>query len=134
MTEMTEAGISLSHVTPGMILETLARVVASKPEGFTYKMRPDPDLNLDDYLTCLYVWDGKPDCIAGHVLVELGVPVHVLSPWEGNACDCVSASMGMPMTSADVLRSAQIAQDQGHSWGEALVAAVQYLVSSQRAD
>lgn len=69
-------------------LELLNAAVAKKGEDYVY----GSDLVINQFgrpgPSCHYAWDGKPDCIVGHVLASVGVSLAELhygdSPSEEN--------------------------------------------------
>lgn len=79
---------------------------------------------------CTYAYDGQPDCIVGHLLVELGVPVEHLDYTSVERRDFsdhtisgaeyeIAREYGIEFTSdaLDFLTGVQAMQDAGESWG-----------------
>lgn len=77
------------------------------------------------HAVCYNVWEGKPDCIVGHALVYLGVPVEWFetdSLCNDGASDVCSALFRDDMFRFDddaieLFRSAQDSQDNASTWG-----------------
>lgn len=79
----------------------------------------------DDRGACVYINDGQPSCLVGHVLVAAGVPVERLEVWEDTAAREVVGHLGPDDWDYDLgeaLNRAQETQDSGAPWGEALAA------------
>lgn len=49
------------------VASMLAEIAQEKPEGYCYPKREGG--------TCLYFYDGQPDCIIGHLLAKIGFTV-----------------------------------------------------------
>lgn len=106
-----------------LVLATLKAVVDEAGPDFIYR----PKL-MNGQEICFYVNADTetPDCIAGHVLHRLGVPLSVLAAQEGN---CVSeldpgdSSVWLAGPALQVLEEAQEIQDQRKPWGDALYGA-----------
>lgn len=111
-------------ITAPQALQALKEVVAEAPAG--------RDTVYQDRGTggeCYYVRYGVPSCIVGRALHRLGVPIEVLQGLD-------TASMGDPIGASSLARrgvttpdaavvfaNAQLAQDRGKTWGQALDAA-----------
>ena len=96
-------------------LELLEKAVATRGEDFVYQKRLGG---------CLYVYQGKPDCLIGVALIDFaGWPLSDLERF----CPVASVAREFPgRIGADavaVLQAAQDAQDAGETWGQALRAA-----------
>ncbi len=110
--------------TADQALELLERAVATRGEDFVYEKPEDAEF-------CVYVRDGKPDCLIGVVLSMVG--------WTNEELE-VADSIGTVSTLAidtrwadrfskdavRILGSAQSAQDFGRAWGSALAKAREY--------
>lgn len=57
------------HITYAMVRDEMPRIIETRGENFIY----DPPKGTNS--TCQYVWEGKPDCLIGCFLVDLGVPL-----------------------------------------------------------
>lgn len=99
-------------------LELLNKAVEDKGEDYIY-LPPGRD-------GCVYFNKGKPSCIVGHVLAAKGV----------KSTDLNSAYNGSGVTTLDIaederasllLIQAQLTQDGGEPWGEAVKTAVRYV-------
>lgn len=104
-------------------LEALARVVADAGDGYK-----DP-YSLKQGMGCRYVRSGKPSCIVGRALAELGVPLQVLKNLD-NTFDSTIQNGGygflrgngvlLDAYAAEAFAYAQGAQDGGDLWSVAL--------------
>lgn len=107
-------------------LELLIDVVDAYGEGTVYeKVRLTVnDEIVDDYgIGCRYQYKQQPSCLVGHVIHRAGVPMSTLEAMDVNgvaANELTSYPTGVTVNGASVLNAAQIAQDQGKTWGEAL--------------
>jgi len=64
-------------ITRQQYLDAQAKVVEERGHDYVY-----PDAwRINE--TCQYVYDGKPGCIVGASLAELGVPLVEMHKWEG---------------------------------------------------
>lgn len=106
-------------------IELLKRAVAEKGADYVYE-RPD------EALSCVYVSNGAPSCIVGHVISyvapELLDSIHI---WEQDAfaetgsgveslVEHFGAEFDMTDEALTALGIAQEAQDMGANWGRAL--------------
>jgi len=98
------------------VLDALDKVVREFGADYQY---PDSHRNSDQM--CMYVYDGKPDCIAAQVFVRLGVSVSDLAQYEGSAAYTVFERVFGKYNGggASVLTFAQSAQDGRATWGAA---------------
>lgn len=117
-------------------MRTLEGVVAGREE-FVYSAENG----------CNYEWEGKPSCLVGQVLSELGLPIDVLAEMDkaksedymvdgeiisdaslAEVVPIINTKSNMRLTrdAVAVLREAQARQDDHETWGQALGAA-QYL-------
>jgi hypothetical protein len=104
-------------------VELLNRAVAEKGEDFVYPAnRSDPNTPA-----CVYFAEGAPSCIIGHVLAYKGVPAEKMEGDPINAAPVVSLHIAQDDSTACLLIDAQINQDAGIPWGEAVALAVQHL-------
>lgn len=96
----------------------------------------------DQYPTCSYLHMGKdgeltvPGCIVGRVLIDLGVPVEKIQPYNtGHVAGGILRELAkdniLSFTSkaASLLAYAQYVQDAGVEWGEAVHDAVEHVAS-----
>lgn len=95
-------------------IELLQRAVAEKGDGHTAACRYQ---RFEDYEPT-----GEPVCIVGHVFSCLGLLDKAL---EGDGVYAQREVIRNSFTpiALDVLAKAQGVQDEGHTWGEALIAA-----------
>jgi hypothetical protein len=118
-----------------LIIEHLTAIVEEVGENFIYPRRhPSLDSNYSLYSllsdgVCVYVWQGKPDCIIGRLLHRLGVSLEELSACEGEnasaACSRLANSPALStleFTDKDLmfLDRIQRLQDGGRTYGNIL--------------
>ena len=106
-------------------IEQEVRSIAEKNPDFVYD-RPDPNRG------CLYAYDGKPSCIVGHALSNLGVEIEFLQHLD-TAIDGGVGVLEALQTydefeidddqAADLVSLVQNFQDSGVPWGQAVEAA-----------
>lgn len=110
-------------------------VVAEAGAFFMYERKPHP--TLPNAKGCVYVHEGKPDCIVARVLARHGVPVSELKRWEDIAAGDMGPMNGRVVTTlrsevggalmtgeaASFLGNLQAHQDGGTAWGFALESA-----------
>lgn len=114
------------EITYESTLEGIKAIVDEAGEDFVYQQhrRLGP-------IGCRYVHDGKPDCIVGRFLASVGVPLDVLSEYEGRGAEGVLESLQERsfLHFDDIrvrvfLRRLQKEQDAEETWGNALRAAL----------
>lgn len=110
-------------ITLTQAMDTLREVVAEHGKDHVY----DRSAIMFGPLageTCLYVRNGKPDCIVGHVLHRLGVQLDTLHDSEGMGPRDLSLgdspSLELDDDAGLALTVAQNTQDNGETWGTAL--------------
>lgn len=103
----------------------LEKAVAERGADWVYpadwKGSGDPDY-ASSGPTCQYVWGDQPGCIIGYTLHELGTELAELRKFEFSGAYQV-VSIALPEVSQRVLLAAmeaQMQQDAGKTWGEAL--------------
>lgn len=112
------------------MLSKLNDAVKLKGPDYVYPRNTNSD--YVDGGDCLYVYEGQPDCIAAHAYVGFGVSLGHLAEYEAMSIDVVPLKVGDEVIEvtekAEILiRRAQRLQDDGMSWGEAVVAAAEYV-------
>lgn len=112
----TQPNVSL---TPERALELLRK--ARDLKGADYVYRPETLTSLGIRSSgCRYREPGgAPSCIAGHVFMWAGVTEMP----EGKPAARVAHNVGLSDEVARILNTAQIAQDNGATWGEAVAVA-----------
>lgn len=110
--------MSTNRVSDDEIMTTLRDVVAKRPDHVYEPLNGE---------TCVYVADGAPSCLVGHVLVPLGASLLHLAeadtgmvPANGVRDVARLAGLDISETAGEALDAAQMAQDTGHLWSEAL--------------
>lgn len=109
-------------------LTLLKKVTLDKGADHRYQA-PDPDKPGQ----CYNVWEGQPSCIVGHVLAELGLDAGSYERYGVQDREGVLSTAYRLNTSdfpwhispiaQQVLLAAQAAQDDGASWGFAVLVA-----------
>lgn len=77
----------------------------------------------DDGDTCMYQIAGSPGCIVGHVFSRLGVEYSPEFEAQDVATLFKRGKVDIDENAARVLQRAQVRQDLGDTWGQALAAA-----------
>ena len=126
------------NITADVVREGLTALVEQAGEDFVY-VAPEPPEN--GYKRCLYVRDGKPDCIVGQFLANLGVPVDRLTEAD-NGTNLSGTPAGILLRElyaegvvnfdlgvSAALGTAQAWQDSGSTWGNSVESALSYLDS-----
>lgn len=124
-------------------LELLNAAVVKKGADFVYGSDLDGRQHDRPGPSCHYAWDGKPDCIVGHVLASVGVPLaelhygdssneendfHPKNPGRyalGSAAPVIEdlardGIVDFTPVAVALLSEAQRLQDGGMSWGRAV--------------
>lgn len=104
-------------------IKILEKVVAIKGKDYI-----DPSVTMGE---CEYQKDGVPSCIVGNFLFEIGVGVETLEELDSMPDSAISSlkdeleanEVYLSQEVLDSLSSAQCAQDEGATWGDALKAA-----------
>lgn len=127
--------MSKPELTPELARSLMEQAVESKGRGYIYEQ---PVISFDDdgnrviipaeeydegehVQTCLYVNNGAPSCLVGHVLHMAGVPLGALEEFEDSSASTVTRALTTTTERVvEALLQAQEAQDHGVSWGEAL--------------
>lgn len=113
-------------------LSLMERAVEKMGVDYTYPAG-DPDGSIN---TCVYVRDGEPSCLVGHALFIAGIDIDALADLDTySETDVSTLARGneevgqepvlprLAVLSGDaveVFQTAQMDQDQGRTWGEAL--------------
>lgn len=108
-------------ITREAVAASLKKAVAERGADYVYERRevPDPFEEGELNRACVYQYDGKPDCIVGYVLDDLGIPY---SPsWEGASARYVLKALRVNDANLVLdLTDVQRFQDSGIPWGEAI--------------
>lgn len=109
-------------------VELLEAEVAEAGADFIYEK---DKRDRGDYPVCRYVKNDAPSCLVAKALFRAGVPMEVLTGLDFQA-EGLSTPIADAVFSDDIelsddarmaFRKAQDAQDNGDSWGEALISA-----------
>lgn len=118
------------ELTDTQVIEGLQALVDEKGEGFVYEQKPEYEGSSSTQ--CVYVYQGKADCMVGQFLVKAGVPLERLAEADNShygqgvpALELVSqlqdeGVLSMSETAQEALGYAQGHQDIGETWGYAL--------------
>ena len=124
----------MEHIDARRALELLIDVVDQYGEDTVYekivdlRAGSDPDSNYSP--GCWYEYNNEPSCLVAHALHNAGVPLHVLRQLDlgGHAAaeldvlDVGDLSEHVTEDAARIFNTAQVYQDNGDTWGEALKA------------
>jgi hypothetical protein len=96
------------------------------------KLREIANAEPDATRRCLYVVDGEPHCIAARALAE-HIPVDVMAGWDdrldsdgepaNNSVESLRRELPLDSAAISILSRAQLTQDRGEPWREALASA-----------
>jgi len=115
------------NITVNSVKRGLAALVSEAGPDFAYTPR-----DLGEREGCVYVYDGKPDCLVGQFLAGVGVPIERLQEADQggfgdgyNAIQLIAALIGEGVVTVeprvvDILIDAQGYQDIGHTWSKAV--------------
>lgn len=122
-------------LTPELLRGYFHRALQEKGWEYVYR----PPIASGGVQSCLYRNpDGSPSCLVGHVLHYHGVPLGSIN--EGSDASSVARKAGvvepgerghLVMNALDV---AQMTQDEGHSWAEAIEEAINILECDMQDD
>lgn len=107
--------MEIKDLTEEIVTPIIRELVAEFGEDYVYKKE---EQEADEDVICSYQENGKPSCIVGHVLHRAGVEYN--PDWEGGPCGTFLRGEGVPGYLANALGFAQVQQDIGKTWGEAL--------------
>ena len=121
MTVVAEPEYYSSLRNDELVVETLRQVAEERPE-YVYDRRDEGCVYVD-YET------HQPSCLVGHVLVRLGVPAELFlrDPVRNvTGIDVLVAHEALPLSRSAIrlLCRAQMAQDEGETWGASLAEAL----------
>lgn len=110
------------ELTYDKTVELLNETVQEFGEDYVY--------SRNDEGRCVYVQDGQPSCLVGHVLVKAGVPLERLeaadSNFGGTGADVLirqinrEGAVKVDGKARTALAEAQYTQDHGNTWGLAV--------------
>lgn len=125
------------------VVKAIEEAVEAKGRAYVYPLLPEgaDEYGEFEYAICTYVRDGQPSCIVGHALASLGVPVEILAGLDAppGGTGAYRALTGLAKDRVIEYRAedwefitgflleAQIHQDGGDSWGDALDKARSYV-------
>lgn len=114
-------------ITAEQALELLQAQVTKKGDGYVYKA--EERAATGGTVHCYYYEEDKtPSCIVGHVFEDLGLEASRILDGYNNATVNSAMAHAFPELQVspeafEVLKTAQFIQDDGKSWGDALIAA-----------
>ena len=122
--------ITVETATVQDVLDAVKAQVDRAGADFVYQSHTDEATGIE---YCLYVSDGKCDCIVGHVLHGWGVSIEALSEFDGyghlsgdNAM-FVGKKLGANPFVSTLLNLVQMNQDDGRTWGQCYEYALYYV-------
>lgn len=104
-------------------LELLTDVVDTYGEDTVYEKVTLKFGESAGTLGCVYQDQGRPSCLVGHVLNRAGVPLGRLEELDDRGVSARSLHEHLDQVGFDacrVLSNAQLGQDSGETWGDAL--------------
>ena len=115
------------NISDDDIKNGLSALVIKQGEDFVYSKR---NVTEDSEGRCVYVHQGKPDCIIGQFLAGKGVPVERLKQGDTTTFFGQSAFdllddlreegvIAISWKGMNALQAAQSMQDRGRTWGDA---------------
>lgn len=116
------------HIDGARAVELLRAVVAEHGANTAYVFRWPQDQDHPPP-HCRYTYDGCPDCLIGRALALAGVTVGELADMDadpgrtGIGSVMLPARLHLTEQGRNVFKAAQLVQDDGATWGEALAAA-----------
>jgi hypothetical protein len=111
----------LKTIDPNALVEEV-RSIAAKHPGHIYQDKDTDNPNT----SCFYQREGKPSCIMGHALFNLGVPIATLQAMDthtGGIYEFLTLGFTTPLASHETLmwlNSVQNLQDNLKPWGYAV--------------
>jgi hypothetical protein len=121
--------MSMIEITADTVRTGLTALVDEYGSSTVYEKKVRDGLNQ-----CLYVYEGQPDCIIGKFLADLGVEVELLAEYDTTEGIISSelltdlARLGIiaspPYAVYNALSAAQALQDEGKTWGAAVMVAL----------
>jgi len=123
------------NISDDDIKNGLSALVIKQGEDFVYSKR---NVTEDSEGGCVYVHQGKPDCIIGQFLAGKGVPVERLKQGDTTTSlgqsafdllDCLREEgvITISWKGMNALQAAQSVQDRGRTWGDAATFALMEL-------
>ena len=121
------------HYSYNDIKSYLESIVETKGKDYIYTQRLREGYSFPG---CEYAWQGKPDCIIGHLLVELGISIDNLGEDKDFGSGIIQdyeykleAKYGITFDSKAMalMGGIQNDQDNGISWGEAFSMNTRYI-------
>lgn len=117
----------MEALTLDRAVELAREVVAEFGEDYVYpeshkrlQWEDEPE-SPSNPMSCVYVHEGKPSCIVGHILHRHGVEIEAMKNHEfDSACPVSGATTNAEGTARFFLREMQEHQDKGKPWGESL--------------
>lgn len=108
------------HITYAMVRDEIPAIIETRGENFVYENHPGSGG------TCMYAWEGKPDCLIGCYLTDLGFPIEAFAEFEGKSIDDVFSdefpkknNFTAEPEAIMAMAKLQHLQDNGYSWGDA---------------
>lgn len=103
-----------------MVQEDLPAIIAQRGADFQY------EVHSGSGGTCMYVWDGQPDCLIGCYLADLGLPLEAFAAFEGSSIDMAfdggylkDYGFTAEYEALNAMERIQSLQDNEYTWGDA---------------
>jgi len=66
------------HISHEMVRDGIPTIIETRGDDFVYQ------IHSGSGATCMYVWEGEPDCLIGCFLADLGLPLEAFNDHEGS--------------------------------------------------
>jgi hypothetical protein len=105
------------NITFDMVEESIPAIIAQEGPDFVYEAPIEG--------SCVYVHQGKPSCLIGRYLIDMGVPVEAFDGYQTSDIDTLFSrnffeNYGITATdeAVQIMRTLQYNQDNDLSWGD----------------
>lgn len=117
--------MTVEALTFDRAVELAREVVAEFGKNYIYPASHKRAESESSVPSCVYVHEGHPSCLVGHILHRHGVDLDVLGNYEFTGAWVVAGKFAAanPKTGY-FLDAAQLSQDKGFTWGESVESAV----------
>lgn len=119
----------MEELTYERALELARKIVSEFGEDYVYpENHKERGASAASAPSCMYVHDGQPSCLVGHVLYRHGVSIkdlvdrEFLSAWE-----VAAGLVASDEKTRQFLEAVQVAQDKGTTWNQAVDQGVKFV-------